>query len=328
MADINAPGCMMSTAQVPLRERLKNVPTPLGGLGLATASLGGTWALYVPRFAEQSKLLAAFLGGLFILLVLAKFFVNSKLLKDDISHPVAGSIMPTIAMGTMVVAAALLPYVPAFARGLWLTAIAAHIALLFFFVAYRIREFRMEHMVPSWFVPPVGIIVAAVTCKGMGYEALVHAIFYFGLVAYLIKLPLMMYRLIFKDCIPQAALPTIAIMGAPASLTLAGYLAAFEEPNLILVGALVPLALFMTMLVYVAFFKLLRLPFSPGYAAFTFPMVIGATAMFKFAALIQSEVPAHIYHLFYGVAVFEMYIASAIVFYVALRYGMHYLIRR
>lgn len=42
MADINAPGCMMSTAQVPLRERLKNVPTPLGGLGLATASLGGT----------------------------------------------------------------------------------------------------------------------------------------------------------------------------------------------------------------------------------------------------------------------------------------------
>ncbi|GAA4648030.1 TDT family transporter [Kistimonas scapharcae] len=328
MADINAPGYMLSTAQVPLRERLKSVPTPLGGLGLATASLGGTWALYAPRFAEQSKLLAALIGGLFILLVVSKFVVNSKLLKEDISHPVAGSIMPTIAMGTMVVAAALLPYVPVFARGLWLTAIVAHVALLFFFAVYRIREFRMEHMVPSWFVPPVGIIVAAVTCKGMGYDALVHAIFYFGLVAYLIKLPLMMYRLIFKDCIPQAALPTIAIMGAPASLTLAGYLAAFEEPNLILVGALVPLALFMTMLVYVAFFKLLRLPFSPGYAAFTFPMVIGATAMFKFAALIQSEVPAHIYHLFYGVAVFEMYIASAIVFYVALRYGMHYLIRR
>ncbi|MCW1889915.1 hypothetical protein OK016_13235 [Vibrio chagasii] len=38
-----------------------------------------------------------------------------------------------------------------------------------------------------------------------------------------------------------------------------------------------------------AFFKLLRLPFSPGYAAFTFPIVIGATALFKIAICVDGS---------------------------------------
>jgi tellurite resistance protein TehA-like permease len=37
----------------------------------------------------------------------------------------------------------------------------------------------------------------------------------------------------------------------------------------------------LTAIVYVAFTRLLVLPFSPGYAAYTFPMAIGATALFK-----------------------------------------------
>ena len=138
-------------------------------------------------------------------------------------------------------------------------------------------------MVPSWFVPPVGIIVAAVTSSGMGYETLVQILFLFGLTAYFIELPAMLYRLIFKGTLPTPALPTFAIMAAPASLSLAGYLTISDAPDYLLIFVLTPLALFMTELVYIAFIRLLRLPFSPGYAAFTFPMVIGSTALTKLA---------------------------------------------
>ena len=44
----------------------------------------------------------------------------------------------------------------------------------------------------------------------------------------------------------------------------------------------------MTLAIYFCFWKLLRLQFSPGYAAFTFPMAIGATALYKVSNLVNS----------------------------------------
>ena len=119
-------------------------------------------------------------------------------------------------------------------------------------------------MVPSWFIPPVGIIVAAVTSRGMQFDDLAHGLFLLGFSCYLTELPLMVYRLIFRECIPDAALPTFAVMAAPASLSLAGYLTVTDKPELWLVLSLVCLGLAMTALVYLAFWRLLRLPFSPG----------------------------------------------------------------
>ena len=81
----------------------------------------------------------------------------------------------------------------------------------------------------------------------------------------------------------------------------------------------------MTFIIYIAFFKLLRRPFCPGYAAFTFPMVIGATALFKLAAWmtssnIDSDYSTQIQHL----ALFELMVATLIVSYVTLRYFRHF----
>jgi tellurite resistance protein TehA-like permease len=93
----------------------------------------------------------------------------------------------------------------------------------------------------------------------------------------------MIYRLVFCESVPDAAKPTIAIMAAPASLSLAGYLTVTQDPSPVLVALLFGIAILMTVVIYAAFFHLLRLPFGPAYAAFIFPMVIGATALFKMA---------------------------------------------
>ena len=88
-----------------------------------------------------------------------------------------------------------------------------------------------------------------------------------------------------------------------------------------LVGVLTPLAIFMTVIVYVSFVKLLRLPFSPGYAAFTFPMVIGATALLK----LGDEVELVFSDLFLRLGLIELLVATVMVFYVAVRYVSFYL---
>ena len=81
----------------------------------------------------------------------------------------------------------------------------------------------------------------------------------------------------------------------------------------------------MTSIIYLAFFNLLKLPFSPGYAAFTFPMVIGATALFKTVTWIVSTYGESILSVSLLItAKFELVIATIIVTYVAVRYLRHY----
>ena len=118
-------------------------------------------------------------------------------------------------------------------------------------------------MVPSWFVPPIGIIVADVSFSGNPVlEPVANATLVFGLLVYAVMLPIMVYRLIFSHEVPDAAKPTIAIMAAPASLSLAGYLTVTASPSPVIIGLLFGIAVLMTFIIYMAFFKLLRLPFS------------------------------------------------------------------
>ncbi len=304
--------------------KLARIPTPVAGLALAIASLG--WCLEnAAPLAQYAKWTSAWIAALMLLSLALKFIRHPRLLRDDLAHPVVGSVVPTAAMGWMVISHSLGQWNALLGQGLWLLAIAMHTTFLACFIYHRAKDFALHHMVPSWFVPPVGLIVADVAFPGGAMRPLAEAIFYFGLLAYAVMLPAMLYRLIFCQDVPDLAKPTIAILAAPASLSLAGYLTVAEEPSMLLVGLLAGIAVLMTLLIYVAFLHLLRLPFNPGYAAFTFPMVIGATALFKLAHQLQiwgmaADDIAWISHL----AQLELLVATLVVGYVSLRYLMHY----
>ncbi|WP_228550829.1 TDT family transporter [Endozoicomonas sp. OPT23] len=301
---------------------MARVPTPLGGLALGISSLGAVWSLIVPDYAAVPKLAGGLIAAILVLVLIIKFLLNPTMVKQDLSHPVVSSVMPTCAMATMVIAQALLPLSEPFARSLWLIAVALHLGLLAGFIWHRVKDFQLELMVPSWFVPPVGIIVASVTSVGMGHDELAYGLFLFGLTCYAVKLPVMLYRLLFRDRLSKDVLPTFAIMAAPASLSLAGYLTITGQPSLILIAVLAPLALIMTFSVYIAFVRLLRLPFSPGYAAFTFPMVIGATALLKLEVVLAGN-----WALLAGyLGRLELMVATTMVCYVAYRYIHYYFV--
>ncbi|SDJ84105.1 Tellurite resistance protein TehA [Ferrimonas sediminum] len=299
-------------------QRLQRLPTPMAGLALGIASLG---VCLDQRLGGEQWLQtgAAAIAAIMLLMVVSKFVFHPGLLKKESADPLVGSVMPTFTMATMMVSKSLALVFPTAATGLWLTAVSLHLLLLGAFVFFRIRDWNLSHMIPSWFVPPIGIIVAALTCPSNHYQSLAHALIILGLVSYAILLPTMLYRLIFLSWDEHHTRPTFAIMAAPASLTLAGYLTIESAPSPLLVTVLLGIALTMTTLVYLSMLHLLRLPFSPGYAAFTFPLVVSATALYESAKRFQ------LFGLGDGsllrqMADIELTIAVLLVSYVAIRY--------
>lgn len=306
------------------RNRFANVPTPMAGLALGIASLGWAWE-NVGLFAGGAQMLGAIIATALLLILAGKFVLHPQLLMQDLAHPVVGSVVPTFAMAIMVVSDAVGDNLGSqLGIALWLFAIALHLVFLVTFIWHRLQDFQLHHMVPSWFVPPIGIIVADVTSPGGAFAPLAQTLLWFGIVCYAIMLPMMLYRLIFCAEVSDAAKPTIAIMAAPASLSLAGYLTVTAEPAPVLVAVLLGIGVLMTALVYLAFIKLLRLPFSPGYAAFTFPLVIGATALFKVVTLAEnSGLDIASINLLRWLAEGELSIATLVVSYVALRFAQN-----
>ena len=115
------------------------------------------------------------------------------------------------------------------------------------------------------------------------------------------------------------------ILAAPPNLCLAAYLSFVDEPSKALVFVFLGLAIPMSAWVYLCLIKLVRLPFSPGFAGFTFPLVIGATASIKACVFLKQQVVNDFWlSLLQLVATAQLYIACAMVCYVIFRYLQFY----
>ncbi|KFK57804.1 C4-dicarboxylate ABC transporter, partial [Vibrio vulnificus] len=143
-------------------------------------------------------------------------------------------------------------------------AVGLHIVFFLCFVYHRAEDFELHHLVPSWFVPPVGLIVAGVSFSGNPVLAPVApGALGFGMVAFAVVLPVMICRFMFSHEVPDASKPMLGIMAAPACLSLVGYLTVTAQPLLVIIALLFGIAVLMTAIISLAFVKLLRLPFSP-----------------------------------------------------------------
>ncbi|MDG3086179.1 TDT family transporter [Vibrio hannami] len=307
------------------KAKLQNVPTPMGGLALGIASLGWCWENYADLHG-YGQWIGAGIASVLLIILAFKFLLHKQLLWKELAHPVVGSVVPTFAMGVMVVSNTVGQFYPFAGDSIWLLAVALHVIFLLSFIYHRLDDLHLHQMVPSWFVPPVGIIVAGVSYSGNPVlEPVADGALYFGMTAYAVMLPIMIYRFMFSQQVPDSAKPTLAILAAPASLSMAGYLTVISEPSPLLLSLMFGIAVLMTLIIYLSFFKLLRLPFSPGYAAFTFPVVIGSTALFKLSSWMEGMgLNSRYISQIEWLATVELIVATVIVLYVSLRYMSFY----
>ncbi len=267
------------------KELFKSLPVAFTGLALGISGVSGVLAVILsPIFLYIGN----FISLMLLLPIIIKNILHFEVFKEELKHPTLGSFIPTLDMALMNFSVILYGFSATLGKGLWLLCIVLHFIFAVSFIYHRFNSWDIHHMVPSWFVPPIGIVVACVDSTLMGMPHLSHALFYIGFIFYIIMLPMMLYRIIFVERIDDARLPTFAIMAAPPNLCLAGYLVAFSNPNPVIINFLFPLGLFMTALIYIAMFRIFKISFTPVYASFTFPLAISSTAILKYSNYIKA----------------------------------------
>lgn len=272
---------------------LQRIPTAAAGLALGLASLG--WCAD-QLFLQHGNLqrAAALLALPLLLAVLLKFLRAPQLLLQELAHPVAGSLLPVMCMATLVQTAAWQAFSPELATLCWWLALAGHLALLTGFIRRRLAQFALTDLIPAWFIPPIGFVVAVLTAPVTAPQWLLQLLAGAGLLAYLVMLPLMLYRLRRGSALPAPQRPLLAILAAPGSLTLTGLLClpvAAALPVNLLIG-LSTVALMLTLRVWWQLPQLLRGSFNPAFAACTFPLVISASALLKLSAHLTLQTSA------------------------------------
>lgn len=294
-------------------KQLPNLPVAVSGLALGIAGIGNVLGIEVD---PSMRYICAIIAAVWLLLVLSKKLIHPRVVWSEIAHPVAGSFIPAFDMAIMILADLVTKFSLITGQIMWYVAIIMHILFLVFFIYHRVRDFDLNHMLPSWFVPPIGIVVACVTSSHMGSPEITKVLFYFGFAAYIVMLPIMIYRLIFGDRISDAQLPAFAVIGAPANLCLAGYLTAFNQPDHTVIGFLLALGLITISLVYISMFRInpVRIAFIPIYASYTFPTAIGATALIKYSLYLGVNTPDG--KFWHSLGLIEMVIASVIILWV------------
>lgn len=311
------PSLTVATLWPQLQQRLATVPLPLAGLTLGLASLAqaGSQIGLLPALVTNGL---SVLAAAFWLLLLLKVLSAPRSYWQQLQEPLAGSVAPTAAMALLVLSQSVTQ--PSIRLTLWYLGIVLHLSLLLVFIRARCRQWQLTDMLPSWFVPPVGILVAVVSCPGPDQLRLAHGLLLFGAGAFVLLLPLMLYRLILLPTPPTAQQSSLAILAAPASLTLVAYLVFCQltqnTPDLLLCIALYALALLLDLLVWLLLPSLLRQTFHAGFAALTFPLVISALASHKLALLAWSTAA--------GVSISQMaqcqlLLAATVTTYVAIR---------
>lgn len=306
---------------------LKVYPTAIAGLALGMMGIASFWGMSIQSPHSADFVLVSWTSLVVLLLIplIMKFFRYPSILQADLKCPTVGSVVPTLAMAMMIVSHTIALFSQTIAIGLWLLAVISHIIFFSLFCYHRLKKFELNHIVPSWFVPPIGIVVACLTVPAPAFRTLAVIILVFGLLSYLVLLPMVIYRLIVGEQVEAARRPTVAILAAPASLSLSGYLSLYSNPDPLLVMILFSIAILMTLTVYLLMFHLLRLPFTPSYSAYTFPLAISATAMFKTSVWMKGQVLFQQYSTHLArVARLEGIISSAVILYVLYRF-IHYL---
>lgn len=296
---------------------LKRIPLPITGIMLAFFALGNL-------YKESAPLLRTVLGicaTIILVLVVLKALFAREAVAEELKNPVVVSVLPTLSMALLIATTYLAPFAGLAAAVLWVFALAFHVVLMAFYIKRVLMPFELKKIFATIFIPFVGIVCASVSAPAVGMITFGQAIFWFGLVAFIVCLPIALVRVFGKTPMPEPARPTSLIFAAPASLLIAGYLNAFDVKSVAMITVLGVVAVILLVLGLVLVFKTIKAPFAPSFSAFTFPLVISAIAMAGIGKFLAKQ--ALVCPAFPALSIIALVLAWAGVLYATIRYCVH-----
>lgn len=301
---------------------IKQYPTATAGLALGLSTILLVWSDFpMQKIYSNSLLVIGFaLGLLLILPLITKFCISPRFLLDDLKDPTIGSVAPTLTLTMMILSFILGKLSIDLGIVIWCVAVIAHLYFLTIFACHRYRQSEcfQSHILPSWFVPSTGLIVACITMPDPFFMTISKLIFIFGTACYVILMPLVLYRLCLGNPLKEGHKPTLALLTTPSNLILAGCVTLYPHANPLFVVSLFGISCLTSLSVYVMLVTLLKIKFTPAFAAFTFPLAVAGEATLDLSHWVSKYTLLAPYaHDLYILGVVQLIIASCVALYVA-----------
>ena len=268
------------------------------GLVLGLLAMGNL----IGRFSQVLRYLLAGLALFFLIHLVIGIVTNFKQAQKQLKDPLIASVFPTFFMQGMVSST----YVATWsflgesalliAQGLWWLSFIGLIVLMTYYLFSFVFPFKWDNVYPAWTVLFVGIGVAPLTIAVSQQFVLGQVIFWYGLVATIFVLPLVFYKT-YKIGLVDRVRPNTTTICAPISLMTAAYTTTFSHPNSLILLLLLISGQILYLFILCQIFRLFKRPFSAGFSAFTFPLVISATALGSSLTVFQLGLFGYIWFL-------------------------------
>lgn len=263
---------------------IKKLPVPISGLALGTVALGNLLQVY----SKNIQLICSYLSLMIVILLLLKFIFYPNIIKEIINTPILITVIATLPMAIILLSSFFEKYIGVYSLIPWITAILLQIIIIcIVLIKYVIKNKNINNIYPTWFIAFVGPAVITVTAKTYNLEWLGEKVFYFTLINYLILIPIVLYRVYIYKNLKSGEYPTITVFAAPGGLLLTSYMIGVLDKNYYLTNFLVIITIIFYFFILINLPKLLNRDFYPSFSAFTFPLVICATAFQKISVYYQ-----------------------------------------
>ena len=266
-------------------ERLKKMPVPVlptfvGALTLSNVygGMGYTWFRYLVMAAAT----------IVIICYIVKIILYPGVCASEYKLTVPSSLYAGFTMCLMILGSFYYEMGLGFGKVIWLCAVIIHAVHICIFTYNNVIKKRdWGTTVPSWFVTYNGIMVSCVTGGAMNMKPMLQAITIYGIIIYLILIPVIIYRLI-KVPVKPAVYHTMPVVLAPCSLCVVSLLNTFDPAPKLLLIFLYICVLASLLFIIVKLPDFFSFDFVPGFAGLTFPMAIGIVATNKMAGYLAA----------------------------------------
>ncbi|MDO5145706.1 MAG: TDT family transporter [Eubacteriales bacterium] len=296
-------------------ERLERIPVPVlpsfvGALTLSNvyAGMGYVWVRHLTMWAAT----------ILIVCYMIKIIKYPRTCLAEYRQVVPCSLYAAFPMILMILGSYYYDYVPVAGKAVWLGAICMDVLHILIFT-YRnvIKERQIDTFVPCWYVTYNGIMVSCSVGGAMNMPGLLWCIVCYGIVIYFVILPFMIRRLCTVEMKPPVY-HTMAVVLAPCSLCVVGYLNVAEHPRAALVYLLYGCVLASLLFVLIKLPAFFSFSFVPGFSGMTFPMAIGIVATNRMTTFLAEQGQEEFSRITAQISGIQIYVTTMIIGYVLL----------
>ena len=345
------------------KEKLIKTPLSLVSVGLGIASFGNLSELIASDFTKDIvnyndinnnifQIICMIIAFVILILMIIRIFISIDNFKKELSDPILCSFLASMPVCGAILSG-FIASIPTFCNNqLEPTVNAAtiigtitlimsflfHIFILCFFFYFSFNKRNLLKNYVYWTVPLVSLIVSSIVSSNFPTEILPNILFqiiwYFGVVVFIIFLPYIFYKITFDDNLEKDKIPTIAILAAPSSITLLGFVNVFTINGQPIVGYsesfVVSIILLLVMISFsfwlfllLTLFKIFQTKFNSTYSSLALPSTISPIAMFYSHIFFRSYGTSEaISNLFLAIAIIQAIFAAVIMVYLTIRFSI------